>query len=318
MMIDNFRLKYTFFNIILVLTLSVQSQSNMDWWNEAHNWDGYTHWTDYIIYSAYYLGPNALPVPESQKGLLRQKTELESEYLYHYSRGDKTHCFQLSLYYPIIKNKIALEFYGVPYESYAMNYETVLERRSRFKDGQGTAIGDFYFATIIQILKNPAYPEVAFRMACRTASGSQLANARYTDAPGYFFDLSFGKDLLFDQTKKYKIRLSGMLGFYSWQMNLPNNRQNDAILYGVGADMGFCTWYINTALDGYWGYLGNEPVVAGNAESPVPFRDRPMILRFECGKEYERVKVFAGYQTGLYDFLYDTFRVGLSFYLIKD
>ncbi len=74
-----------------------------------------------------------------------------------------------------------------------MDYETILERRVRYLDGKGTANGDFYFSTIIQLLKKEKLPEVALRMACRTASGNNLGSARYTDAPGYFLDISLGK-----------------------------------------------------------------------------------------------------------------------------
>lgn len=290
------------------------AQPDFDWWNEAHNWDGITSWTNYIVNSSYYMGPNALPVPESQKGLIRDKAEFKSEYAYHFSKGDKTHNIQMYLYYPVVKNVIAVEFYGVPYESFKMDYETIISRRTRYLDGSGTAIGDFYFSTIIQILKKQALPEVAFRMACRTASGSDLGNARFTDAPGYFFDLSIGKDIIVKKNPNHKIRFHGMLGFYSWQMNLPNHQQNDAILYGIGADLQVDTWNINLSLDGYVGYFGDELVIVGNPEGPVPFRDRPMVLRFETGKKFGRFKLFAGYQSGLHDFVYRSVKAGLTYH----
>ncbi len=58
------------FVIFIFLTAFYQSygQNDYEWWNEAHNYDGYTHWTNYIIYSPYYLGPNALPVPGVKRG----------------------------------------------------------------------------------------------------------------------------------------------------------------------------------------------------------------------------------------------------------
>jgi hypothetical protein len=303
------------FTVFIFYSLFSQSFSQDDfaWWNEAHNYDGYNHWTDYIIYSPYYLGPNALTVPSSKKGKINNKIELTTEYINHFSPGDNTQSIFMSLSIPLLKDKIAIEFYGVPFESYRMNYETVLERRARYQDGKGTATGDFYFSTIIQLLKKEKLPEVALRLAGRTASGNNLGSARYTDAPGYFFDVSLGKDYRFGKKEGFLVRLHMMLGFYSWQMNLPDNKQNDAILFGMGADAQYNSWFINNVLEGYAGYFGEEMVIVGDTKNPVPYNDRPVIYRISAGKELDWIRLSIGYQLAIHHFQYDYLKASVTF-----
>jgi hypothetical protein len=219
----------------------------------------------------------------------------------------------MSLYIPIVKNIIAVEFYGVPFESYNMDYETILERRVRYLEGKGTASGDFYFSTIIQLLKKEKLPEVAFRMACRTASGNNLGSARYTDAPGYFFDFSLGKNFTLGKKAAFILRPHGMIGFHVWQMNLPDNKQNDAMLYGFGADIQYNSWFLNNAIEGYSGYFGDELVPVGNKDDPVPFKDRPMLFRLDAGKELGWIRLSIGYQLALNHFQYDNLKASVTF-----
>ena len=153
-------------------------------------------------------GTKCITFPFSQKGRVKDRFELRMDLEGHFCKGDKTQDVFLDCYLPFVKNKIALEFYGVPVEHYKMDEPTVIERRGRNRSGEGFATGDFYFSTIIQVIKNKKIPDIALRMACKTASGSQLSDARNTDAPGYFFDLSLGKDLMFTDKFIHKIRIS--------------------------------------------------------------------------------------------------------------
>jgi hypothetical protein len=261
--------------------------------------------------SPYYLGPNAIPVPDFQKGIIKESREIKIDYQYHWGTNDITNSINLGLYIPLLKDRIALEFYGVIYEHFNTGQDLILERRIRYRDGRGSAIGDFYFATIIQLLRNhKILPDLAFRMACKTASGNKLGNARYIDAPGYFFDLSMGKSLT-GNSSAVALRLHAMAGFYSWQMNLPNNRQNDAILFGLGLDLEYKKWILNNALKGYYGYLGNEEVIVGNPDDPVIFRDRPVLYVLEFGRNIGSSTLSLKYTSPLNDFYYQS--LGLSF-----
>ena len=290
------------------------SQDDATWWNETHHWDGITSWTQYIIYSPYYTGPNALPVPYSQKGRVKDQIELRMDLEGHFSNGDNTQDILLDCYIPLIKNKIAVEFYGVPVEHYNMDEPTVIERRGRNRDGEGYAMGDFYFSTMVQLIRDKKIPDMTLRMACKTASGSQLSDARYTDAPGYFFDLSMGKDLILTNKLIQKIRFHWMMGFYSWQMNLPENRQNDAVLFGAGIDISISGFCLNNSLDGYSGYFGKELVVVGDKTEPVSFRDRPIVYRLDVMKQTEHFDFGLGYQLGLNNYTYQSIKLSLIYH----
>jgi len=297
---------------VVQLSMLLNAQDDFEWWNEAHHFDGTSHWTGYIIYSPYYMGPNALPVPRSEKGTIKKKGSFSLEGYYHDGQGDQTQNLRLSFYYPFLENRVAVEFKYIPFETFKMDYQTIIERRTRYLDGKGIAQGDFYFSTIIQLLKEKKFPDIALRMACRTASGTDLGNARFTDAPGYFFDLSGGKVVGLGKAD-YKMRFHAMTGFYSWQLNLPDNKQNDAILYGVGIDFNLKRWFINNAVEGYIGYFGGQKVIVGDPEDPVPFNDRPMIYRLKAGRVYANWEMFIGYQHGIIDFPYNSFSVGISY-----
>jgi hypothetical protein len=288
----------------MLQTKTIYSQDEATWWNQTHQWDGVTPWQEYIIYSPSYMGPNALPVPFSQKGLVLGRYELQLGFTGHFGSGDNTQDAFLRLYYPVVKNMVAVELYGVPIEHYEMDKNTIIERRTRHRDGNGFATGDFYFTTIIQISKNRKLPEIALRMACKTASGGMLSDARFTDAPGYFFDLSAGKDLRLQCNRTEKIRFHGMLGFYSWQMNLPNNQQNDAILYGGGVDIIFKAFRFEMEVDGYSGYFGKKEVVVANKYKPVKFSDRPAVGRVQIVKPTCLIDLSLGFQSGINDFEY--------------
>ncbi|MCF8298328.1 MAG: hypothetical protein K9J13_12350, partial [Saprospiraceae bacterium] len=262
-----------------------------------HNWDNHTHWTQYLTVSPDYFGPNALPVPEIANGKIKDKLEFENGLYQHFSKGDYTaNCFS-HLSIPI-EEKVVIESYMVPVEYF--KFDTLIrdKRATREIDGEGFASGDVYFGTRIQIIENhKKLPDIALGLSFKTASGSQLRNARYTDTPGYFFDLSFGKDLKTNKKLFENLRVYGVLGFYSWQTYMENNQQNDAILYGGGFEMEFSKLKINNSLGGYYGYLNNG--------------DRPMVYHFDLLTSIHNSFMYKlSYQYGINDFPYQT--VGLS------
>jgi hypothetical protein len=88
-----------------------------------------------------------------------------------------------------------------------------------------------------------------------------VGSARYTDAPGYHFDFSFGKFLSTD--KKWKLAV--MAGFYVWQLN--TSGQDDAVLYGGGLEYNDKSWQYRLHCRGYSGYRnnGDRPVILSSA-----------------------------------------------------
>ncbi|HDR67963.1 MAG TPA: hypothetical protein ENN61_02805, partial [Bacteroidaceae bacterium] len=60
--------------VILMKGICLMGQVDYSWWNEKHNWDGVSNWTDYLIITPAYMGPNALPVPDLTDGILATNT----------------------------------------------------------------------------------------------------------------------------------------------------------------------------------------------------------------------------------------------------
>ncbi len=288
-------MKHLLFIILLIFSSLFVSGQDPDadygWWNELHGWEsGDPGWRNWMIISPGYLGPNALPVPGVKRGFLRNKTEIELTASNHFHPGDPTQDISGRLYIPFANSKIAVEMYGVIYEHFAFSEEIRNERFARIENGKGNAVGDLYFSTLIQISKDRKFPNTLFRFTAKTASGNMLEGARYTDSPGYFFDLSFSKDLGKKETGVF--RPFGLFGFYSWQTNDELNLQNDAFLYAIGADYEKNSWLFSTSWSGYSGYK-NE-------------RDKPMQLNFEIRKDFKSKAIRIQYLHGLRDWEYKT------------
>ncbi|MCY1719676.1 hypothetical protein OU798_04945 [Prolixibacteraceae bacterium Z1-6] len=282
-----------FFLCFLMIALTGNAQKDWSWWNNLHGWEpGDPGWRNWLVISPGYLGPNALPVPEVKRGFLTNKTEFEITASSHFHSGDPTQDISSRAYVPFANGKIAVEVYGVIFEHYAYTTEIRNERFSRDENGKGVAIGDLYFTTLIQLIKDKNLPNTLFRFGARTASGGNYRGARYADTPGYFFDLSFSKDI--GQKENLVFRPYTMLGFYSWQTNDELNLQNDALLYGVGTDFEKNNWRFVSSWAGYYGYKNNG--------------DRPMQLNFELRKDYNKKAFRIQYQHGLHDWMYRTVR----------
>jgi len=286
--------KQLWFILLVINSFTVFAQSSgddMTWWNELHGWEeGDPGWMDWIIISPGYLGPNALPVPEVKRGFLNPKTELELTASAHFLKGDPTQDISGRVYVPFCQSKIAIEIYGVIVEHFAFSEEIRNERYARIEDGKGIAFGDLYFSTLIQLWKNRKMPDALLRMAGKTASGNQMEGARYTDMPGYFFDLSFSKEL--GKSEKGFFRPFGLAGFYCWQTNDNLCMQNDAYMYALGTDFSRNNLNLSASWSGYTGYKEQ--------------RDSPMQLNFELRKDFEGKAFRIQYLHGLRDWEYQT------------
>lgn len=291
--------------LLIILFSGFQSLFSQDyvWWNELHNWDGVTSWREYIIYSPSYMGPNALPVPEFNTGRFSDNFEYELGSTYHSSVGDQTANLFTKLNLALAPGIAGVSVSYVPYEIYSMNTETRDVRRARDFEPSGDSFGDVYVTTYVQVLKDKEQlPDIMISINLKTSSGTNLGNARHTDAPGYYFDLSLGKDI---ETKRASLkywRPYGMGGFYSYQTNRDDYVQNDAILYAAGFVLGFKKFHLDAGLGGYYGYFGNG--------------DQPLVYRMEIKSALEsQLNYKLRFQTGLNDFQYTSigFSAVLSF-----
>ncbi len=259
-------------------------------------------WRSFLHITPGYLGPNALPVPEMKKGIVPVGTTFESGLDFYFEKGDPTQDISVKYYRSFADGKIAIELYGVIAEHYAMSDSVRDERIARDYDGKGIAIGDFYFATLIQLIKDKKFPDTMVRLAGRTASGGHLDAARYSDSPGYFFDLSFSKNYAC-KNEKMSFRPYASLGFYSWQTNDDMDLQNDAYMYGAGADLKWKKWTLSNSISGYSGYKHE--------------RDKPMVYTFDLNHKLKKNTIRMQYLYGIRDWKYQTIKISYIINLHK-
>jgi hypothetical protein len=273
------------------------------WWNIKHGWEpGKPGWRNYMRITPGYLGPNALPVPDVKKGVVPLGTNLEIGFDYHFMEGDPTQDIFAKYYRSFGEGKIAIEIYGVVAEHYNMSDFIRDERIARDFDGKGFANGDLYFSTLIQLVKGRKFPDTMVRMAGKTAAGNQLEGARNTDSPGYFFDFSFSKNYPGKKENNSFLPFASF-GFYSWQTNDEANLQNDAYMYGLGAEIKCSRWTISNSLSGYSGYKHE--------------RDRPMVYTFDLNRQVGNKTFRIQYLHGLRDWTYRTVKLSLILNLQK-
>lgn len=254
--------------LVLVIALSawahpIQAQ-RYTYWNNLVGWNGITHWSQYMRYAPAYFGPNALPVPEMPDAELKGLSYLDIRLYQHNLLYDRTTNLFLKALFQL-GERAQIELSGVPLEYFKMDAETRDLRRARNPEGEGWAMGDFIFGTRIQLIESGGrIPDLSLGMYGRTASGSKLDDARFTDAPGYWFDLTAGEEVGPVIGRRTWIRWRATLGFYSWQTASDEYRQNDALLAGGSFGIGEPgKYWLDTELSGYFGYIGNgdQPIV---------------------------------------------------------
>lgn len=257
------------------------------------------HFSKYLITSSGYFGPNALPVPRLANASVTEELWIDIEYEHYQSVGERTHDVLVDLRFPVAKGKASFVFSYIPFEFYRV--DSALSRIRRSESGealQGSAHGDVYFGARAQLIKNKAgLPDVAFGMYAKTASGTMVEDVRFTDTPGYYFDLSFGKSHFFRADSAKYLRWYGLLGFYVWQTYLDNYPQNDALFYGCGLEVNFGrVGWVNT-LRGYNGYMFNG--------------DHPLVYRSELRLSQGAASLILGYEYGIRDYPFSCFRAGV-------
>ncbi len=287
--------------LLFFLPQLLTAQEDYTWWNELHNWDGIRGWQQYLIISPAFLGPNALPVPELKNGLLPGQSTFELAAQGQYMPGDRTHNLFSRLFLRLDSDVFGVQVSMVPIEHYLMDTVIRDERKSNQRHPKGFTTGDVYVGTYVQLLKDKEkWPDLLLTINLRTASGGAHNAARYTDAPGYFFDLSFGKSFPVGGKLLRSIRPHGMMGFYVWQTNLDNFKQNDAFQYGLGCTLVAVNLEMTHLIKGYSGYIGN-------GDQPIVYRG---VLRTRR-KEAFNWSLFV--QQGLRDFEYLSVSLGALF-----
>lgn len=267
-------------------------------WSALVNWDGVTHWSRYMRTFPAYQGPNSLPVPPLGNGSIDSVFSLSATGAFHFSKGDNTQAIGVYANYCLVKDLIAMDIYWVPHERYQMSHAIKEERQiyPQFYYNKRDE-GQLHLNTNIRLLKRwKKVINLAARIGYRFPSGSGFGAARDTDAAGYYFDISFGKPF-----KNTALTWTGMLGFYSWDIESERNHQDDAVLFGTGLEWNKNNWKLQANVAGYMGYLEG---------------DKPVVFRFNMEKKIKRIGLLLGFQQGLHHFKYSTVELGLK-YVVK-
>jgi len=240
-----------------------------------------------------FFGPNAFPVPDMSDGLTTDhlRLELAADGYFGYE-GNRTADIFTRIQVPLFTRWANLTVWMPVYEWYEQY------------DGKGNGAGDVYISTDIQVLHNEWFkiekaryiPQVTFRAGMKTASGGQFERKRHYDAPGYFFDLAVGQAI---PLKQVRLRFSGSVGFLCWQT--ANGRQNDAVMYGLQAQIMHEYFSLQTAWGGYVGW--------------EKYGDAPMTLKVRAAGHIKGFEPYVQYQWGIKDFPFHQIRAGLVYNL---
>jgi hypothetical protein len=291
-----------YFFALLILSCGQAKAQDFDWWKKVVNWDGVTPWQRYLITTPGYFGPNALPIPFISNGSIDSINSISLTGNLHFSKGDNTQNLGVYANYCVVKERIAFDIYWVPYERFQVSH-AIKEKRHVFSHYyyDESAQGEIHLNTNVQLMnKWRKYIQLALRIGYRLPTSSGLGAARFTDAPGYYFDLSAGKPF----NKQSDWKLIGMVGLYVWQTNLDGRRQNDAFLFGGGIEWNHSAWRIQVYGSGYLGYMNN-------------LGDKPVLCRANMEKRGKRIHGLIKFQQGISDFDYFSIEAGIR-YIFKE
>ena len=240
-----------------------------------------------------FFGPNALPIPDMSDGRVDEQLKLElAGDGYFGFNGDKTADLFARVSVPLFTRWANIALWMPVYEWYSQ------------ADGTGSGAGDVYIATNIQVLHNDWFktekaryiPQMTVCVGVKTASGEQFQRKRHFDSPGYFFDLAIGQTI---PIRNINLRFAGSVGFLCWQTT--EARQNDAVMYGLQAQLN----HEYFSLQAEWGgYVGWER-----------YGDAPMSIKVRAAGHIKGFEPFAQYQYGIKDYPFHQIRVGLAYRL---
>jgi len=253
-----------------------------------------------------YFGPNAFPVPDMLDGTTSSDLRVE---LY----GDGFLCSMTSnptddvtfdvfakATIPLFTDRVNLVIWMPVVEWFRSGPAVNVLRRVQDPDRwiSGVDSGDAYVSTDILILdERKRGCGLVLRAALKSASGNSFGTARVYDAPGYFFDVAVGRDIVKSADGKTVFRTALSAGFLCWQTG--NGRQNDAVMYGALASLKTGPFKAEVNYGGYVGWEGKG--------------DRPMTLKTKLSWSIGRCSINAMYQAGFVDWPFHQLRLGVAY-----
>ena len=239
-----------------------------------------------------YFGPNAFPVPDMTDGSTSSdlKVELYGDGFLCSMTSSPTDDLTLDLFakatIPLFTDRVNLVVWMPVVEWFRSGPDVNRLRRVQDPDRwiSGVDSGDAYVSTDILILDEKKRGcGMVLRAALKSASGNSFGTARVYDAPGYFFDLSVGRNIKESADGKTVVRVALASGFLCWQT--ANGRQNDAVMYGALASVKTGPFKAELNYGGYVGWEGNG--------------DRPMTLKTKLAWSFGRCSLNADPGTDL-------------------
>ena len=284
--------------LIALVLISFNAQAQLDWWNQIHNWDGATPWTQYMKYSHAYLGPNAIPIPtlqrsnmgsyfksSSQMSLIEDDSFLTLHNEIHWDRGH---------------TQIHITHQSIEY--YRMSEEVRDLRISRDEDGEGVLAGDVLIDISTRLWERDR-EALWFTFHTKTAAGP-LPQARFTDAPGYAFFFSHQKS--FDSWGNWEPYLTTDAGFQVYQTHWVDYPQNDGFLGNIKLQLHKDKTYLSAQLRTFTGYFLDG--------------DWPRLLELQWSQTFtfgrEKLgRTHVGWTRGLNDYPFSFLTVGMTYWL---
>lgn len=253
-----------------------------------------------------YFGPNAFPVPDMLDGTTSSdlRVELYGDGFLCSMTGNPTDDITLDLFakatIPLFTDRVNLVIWMPVVEWFRSGPAVNVLRRVPDPDRwiSGVDSGDAYVSTDILILdERKRGCGLVLRAALKSASGNSFGTARVYDAPGYFFDVAVGRDIVKSADGKTVFRTALSAGFLCWQTG--NGRQNDAVMYGALASLKTGPFKAEVNYGGYVGWEGKG--------------DRPMTLKTKLSWSIGRCSINAMYQVGFVDWPFHQLRLGVSY-----
>lgn len=277
-----------------------QSTDPLAHWIANVGWDGVTPWEQYMRRNPAYLGPNALPIPRMLYPRVGRDYAFETSVELHRAPGDRTTNLYHRIRLPIAPERAFLQLEYRSREWYSTDTAVRDLRRARDASGSGSSEGDVWITSGFQLLRQKSQgwrPDLLLSVNVKTTAGKNLENARFTNSPGYIFDLHAGYSWYREQRWLDRIRAHGWAGLYVWQYGFAS--QNDAVNWGLQTEFAHRSWQLNTAMAGYWGWMNDG--------------DRPYALRLELSRRWQRWEFMAGYQHHFQHITTHLSRVGICY-----
>lgn len=259
-----------------------------------------------IHHTPNWFGPNANPVPEFTGAVIPSQTTLSAAADYSFGYGDETQTLHIAAEIPIIAEKASVKIWMPAVEHYQVT-DRVYEERQMLEEKSGVAVGDLYFQTRIKLWEETnRRPAIVFNATLKTASGSSFKNRRFFNTAGYYFDVEAGKSFIMPDSFIKEVRVSGDVGFFSWDVQTPGlNVQDDAFMYGgkILLKSGNFGW--ENTVSGYHGWLRRIP----------DYGNKPLVISSRLNYYGKNQTYFLQYLHGVQHFPYEQIRLGASFTL---